>query len=234
MEVKPGKYTYDYPRASITSDCVIFGYDGGKLKILLIQRGIDPFKGMWAFPGGFLRMDETVEECARRELLEETGLATAYMEQFHTFSTVNRDPRGRVVTIAFFALVKISEVKGGDDAAKAAWFDLDALPELAFDHAQILEVAKQKLKERMHFEPVGFELIDEPFKMPDLQNLYEEILGVQFDRGNFSKKMLAMDILEETGDRAPDASRRIPKMYRFNKEKYQMMKEKGKGFSVEF
>lgn len=234
MQVKPGSFTYAYARANITTDCVIFGYDGKRLKVLLVKRGIDPFKGMWAFPGGFLQMDETAEECARRELSEETGLTVRYFEQFHTFSRVDRDPRDRVVTIAYFALVKISEVKGGDDAEEAAWFDIDALPELAFDHGEILECAIKTLRERMHFEPIGFNLIDEPFKMPDLQNLYEEILGVQFDRGNFSKKMLAMDILEETGDRAPDSSRRIPKFYRFNADKYQLMKEKGKGFSVEF
>lgn len=232
MVVEKGTYTYEYPRPSVTTDCVIFGYDGNNLKVLLVQRGIEPYKGQWAFPGGFLQMTETASECAKRELKEETGLENAYMEQFHTFSDVERDPRGRVITIAYLALVKIADVEGGDDAARAEWFPLSEIPQLAFDHDRILRMAFIKLKERMHFEPVGFELLPETFKLPELQNLYEAILEVHFDRANFAKKMLAMDILDETGERAPDASRRIPKMYRFNKKKYDEMKSKG--FRLEF
>lgn len=232
MVVEKGCYTYEYPRPSVTTDCVIFGYDGRDIKVLLIQRGIEPFKGMWAFPGGFLQMNETASECAARELKEETGLEEAFMEQFHTFSSVDRDPRGRVITIAYLALVKISDVRGGDDAASAKWFSLSEIPSLAFDHDMILRMAFAKLKERIHFEPVGFELLPETFKMPDLQNLYESILEVHFDRANFSKKMLAMDILDEAEGRAADASRRIPKFYRFNKQKYEAMK--AKGFRLEF
>ena len=114
-----GTYTYDYPRPAVTTDCVIFGYDGKELKVLLIERGIEPFKGCWAFPGGFLTMDEDALAGARRELKEETGLEDAFIEQFHTFSEPGRDPRGRVITIAHYALVKIQEVEGGDDAARA-------------------------------------------------------------------------------------------------------------------
>ena len=128
------KYHYKYPHPSVTTDCVVFGYDGLRLNVLLIERGADPFKGHWAFPGGFLNIDESAQQGAKRELFEETGLRDADIRQFHTFSAVNRDPRERVISIAYYALVRISEVKGGDDAAKAQWFPLDSVPPLAFDH----------------------------------------------------------------------------------------------------
>ena len=231
MTVK-GTYTYDYPRPAVTTDCVIFGYDGKELKVLLIERGIEPFKGCWAFPGGFLNMDEDALAGARRELKEETGLENAFIEQFHTFSEPGRDPRGRVITIAHYALVKIQEVEGGDDAAQARWFPIGEVPPLAFDHDRILRMAMSRLKERIHFEPVGFELLPDVFTMPELQNLYESILEVHFDRRNFASKMLKLGILEDTGDRPAGASSRIPVSYRFNKEKYNELK--AKGFRLEF
>ena len=231
MAVK-GTYTYDYPRPAVTTDCVIFGYDGKELKVLLIERGIEPFKGSWAFPGGFLNMDEDALAGARRELKEETGLEDAFIEQFHTFSEPGRDPRGRVITIAHYALVKIQEVEGGDDAAQARWFPIGEVPPLAFDHDRILRMAMSRLKERIHFEPVGFELLPDVFTMPQLQNLYEAILEVHFDRRNFASKMLKLGILEDTGDRPAGASSRIPVSYRFNKEKYNELK--AKGFRLEF
>ena len=231
MTVK-GTYTYDYPRPAVTTDCVIFGYDGKELKVLLIERGIEPFKGRWAFPGGFLNMDEDALAGARRELKEETGLEDAFIEQFHTFSEPGRDPRGRVITIAHYALVKIQEVEGGDDAAQARWFPIGEVPPLAFDHDRILRMAMSRLKEKIHFEPVGFELLPDVFTMPQLQNLYEAILEVHFDRRNFASKMLKLGILEDTGDRPAGASSRIPVSYRFNKEKYNELK--AKGFRLEF
>ena len=231
MTVK-GTYTYDYPRPAVTTDCVIFGYDGKELKVLLIERGIEPFKACWAFPGGFLNMDEDALAGARRELKEETGLENAFIEQFHTFSEPGRDPRGRVITIAHYALVKIQEVEGGDDAAQARWFSIGEVPPLAFDHDRILRMAMSRLKEKIHFEPVGFELLPDVFTMPQLQNLYEAILEVHFDRRNFASKMLKLGILEDTGDRPAGASSRIPVSYRFNKEKYNELK--AKGFRLEF
>ena len=231
MAVK-GTYTYDYPRPAVTTDCVIFGYDGKELKVLLIERGIEPFKGCWAFPGGFLNMDEDALAGARRELKEETGLENAFIEQFHTFSEPGRDPRGRVITIAHYALVKIQEVEGGDDAAQARWFPIGEVPPLAFDHDRILRMAMSRLKEKIHFEPVGFELLPDVFTMPQLQNLYEAILEVHFDRRNFASKMLKLGILKDTGDRPAGASSRIPVSYRFNKEKYNELK--AKGFRLEF
>jgi 8-oxo-dGTP diphosphatase len=225
-------YSYKYPHPAVTADCVIFGFDGVSIKVLLIQRGIEPYKGQWAFPGGFLKMDETVEECAKRELEEETGLKSASVEQFYTFSAVNRDPRERVITVAHYALVRLSEVKGGDDAASAKWFAMNEIPSLAFDHDRILRLAVKCLKERICFEPIGFELLPEVFTMTELQNLYEAILEVKFDRRNFYNKMLKLGILSDAEPRPANASRRTPCKYHFNAEKYAELKQKG--FRLEF
>lgn len=225
-------YSYKYPHPAVTADCVIFGFDGVSIKVLLIQRGIEPYKGQWAFPGGFLKMNETVEECAKRELEEETGLKSTSVEQFYTFSGVNRDPRERVITVAHYALVRLSEVKGGDDAASAKWFAMNEIPSLAFDHDHILRLAVKCLKERICFEPIGFELLPEVFTMTELQNLYEAILEVKFDRRNFYNKMLKLGILSDAEPRPANASRRTPCKYRFNAEKYAELKQKG--FRLEF
>lgn len=232
MEESRMPYTYKYPHPSVTADCVIFGFDGISVKVLLIQRGVDPFKGKWALPGGFMKIDESAEECARRELEEETGLVNASVEQFYTFSDVNRDPRERVITVAHYALVNLSQVKGGDDAASASWFAMDEIPALAFDHDRILRMAVGRLKERICFEPIGFELLPDVFTMTELQNLYEAILEVKFDRRNFYNKMLKLGILSEAGPRPTGASRRTPVKYRFNAEKYAELKQKG--FRLEF
>lgn len=227
-----GTYTYEYQRPSVTTDCVIFGFDSEGLSVLLIERGIEPFKGYWAFPGGFMQMEEDADACARRELQEETGLGDVHVEQFGTFTDVNRDPRGRVVTIAYYALVKKSEVKGADDAAQAKWFPINNIPPLAFDHDRILRVALKALREKIHFEPVGFELLPEVFTMPQLQNLYESILDVNFDRRNFSNKMQKLGILTEIEDGMVRRGPRNPIKYSFNKDKYLQMKSKG--FRLEF
>ena len=196
-------YTYKYPHPAVTTDCVVFGFDGKELLVLLIQRGLDPYKGMWAFPGGFLRMDETAEECAKRELKEETGLELTKVRELGTFSGVNRDPRERVISIAFYSLARHSAVKGGDDAAKAKWWAIDDIPQLAFDHDYILRKAMKRIRQDIHFEPVGFDLLDEQFTIAELQRLYESILGVQFDRRNFYRKMLQTGVLEEVEDNEP-------------------------------
>ena len=226
-------YTYKYPRPSVTTDCVIFGYDTKEgLSVLLIKRGIEPFKDHWAFPGGFIKMDEDAETGARRELREETSLETAHIEQFGCFSEVNRDPRERVITIAYYALVKKSEVVGGDDASEAHWFPIDNVPPLAFDHDRILRVALKTLKEKIHFMPIGFELLPSVFTMPQLQELYESILEVKFDRRNFSNKMLKLGILTVVGERPKNAGTRIPVTYKFNEDNYNELKSKG--FRLEF
>ena len=140
------KYCYRYPHPAVTADCVIFGYEDNNIKVLLIQRGNEPYKGHWAFPGGFMNIDETAEQCALRELEEETGLKDVKVEQFYTFTDVNRDPRERVISIAYYGKIQLSNVKGSDDADDAQWFSLDEIPNLAFDHDLVLSKALEKIK----------------------------------------------------------------------------------------
>jgi 8-oxo-dGTP diphosphatase len=140
------KYCYRHPHPAVTADCVIFGYDDNNIKVLLIQRGNEPYKGHWAFPGGFMNIDETAEQCALRELEEETGLKDVKVEQFYTFTDVNRDPRERVISIAYYGKIQLSNVKGSDDADDAQWFSLDEIPNLAFDHDLVLSKALEKIK----------------------------------------------------------------------------------------
>src|SRR3954470_3435357 len=158
-------HTYEYPRPALTVDAVVFGFDAGELKLLLIRRGLAPFKGKWALPGGFVRVDETLDDAARRELQEETGLTNVFLEQLYPFGAVDRDPRERVVSVAYYALVKLAEhpAAGASDASDAGWFPLSGLPSLAFDHADILQAAWQRLRGKVRCEPIGFELLPEKF-----------------------------------------------------------------------
>src|SRR5215471_9782766 len=159
--MKEVPYSYQYPRAALTVDCVVFGFDEGDLKVLLIERGLEPFKGRWALPGGFVRVDETLDVAARRELQEEAGLTNVFLEQLYTFGEVNRDPRERVVSVAYYALVNLSEhaAKAATDAANARWFPVSKVPRLAFDHAKILDTAITRLKGKVRYQPIGFELL---------------------------------------------------------------------------
>lgn len=204
------KYTYEYPRPALTADCVIFGFDGNALNVLLIERGVEPYKGYWALPGGFMRMDETIDECARRELMEETQVKDIYIEQFRVFSSTNRDPRGRVVTVAFIALVRPEAhvVKGGDDARVAMWFNCEEIPPLAFDHEEILAAAREHLREVLRVRPVAFNLLNVAFTIDELRRVYEVINNTTYDRRNFTRKAMQTgtivdadlpDIQEEPG-----------------------------------
>lgn len=226
------RYCYKYPHPAVTTDCVIFGFDGSDLKILLVERGVDPYKGHWALPGGFLKPDESAEEGAMRELKEETGLETAYMEQFHTYSEPGRDPRERVITIAYFALVKLCDVVGGDDAAQARWFSVKDVPRLAFDHDVILRDALARLRERIHFHPIGYDLLPEKFTLKALQTLYESVLGVRFDRRNFAKKMHHLELLTQLDETVWPTPKREAFLYSFNLDKYRELKQRG--FRLEF
>lgn len=225
-------YCYKYPHPAVTTDCVIFGFDGCSLNILLIRRGIEPFKDHWAFPGGFLNIGESAEDGALRELREETGVSDAYIEQFHTYSDPKRDPRERVITIAFIALIRIQNVSGGDDAAEARWFPVDKVPQLAFDHDLILRDALNRLRERIHFRPIGHDLLPEKFTLRQLQSLYEAILGISFDRRNFAKKMLHFNILTRLDETTWASPRRPATLYTFNLDNYSALKQRG--FRLEF
>ena len=216
------KYHYKYPHPSVTTDCVVFGYDGLRLNVLLIERGADPFKGHWAFPGGFLNIDESAQQGAKRELFEETGLRDAHIHQFHTFSAVNRDPRERVISIAYYALVRICEVKGGDDAAKAQWFPLDSVPPLAFDHDMMLRMAIKELRRQIHFEPIGLELLPEKFTMTQFRHLYEAILNKKCNHRHFSTEMLKTGLLTQLNE-TKAANNKATSLYKFDKENYNQM-----------
>ena len=239
---KKGQYTYEYPHPAVTADCVVFGYDGKELKVLLIKRGQEKeasttaFVGFWALPGGFLDVekDKTIAYTAQRELKEETGLKLSVKDfrEVATYSHIKRDPRERVITIAQYALVKLAEVQANTDAEKAEWRSWNDIPSLAFDHDKILRDAFSKLKRDIHFEPVGFDLLPEIFTLPQLQNLYESILEVKFDRRNFASKMKHYEILSEVASDAPRKGTRTPILYRFNKENYDRLKRNG--FQLEF
>ena len=233
MELQ-GKYTYEYPRPAVTTDCVIFGFDEGELKVLLIERGIEPYLGKWALPGGFVDMDENAESCARRKLVQETGLENIYMEQLYTFSDVDRDPRYRVISIAYYALVKLSDydAQAGTDTTNIRWFSISDIPELAFDHIRILETAKDRLKGKIKYQPIGFELLPEKFTMPDLLHLYETVLQTKLDDRNFRKKILGYDLLIDLKEQQRGARNRAPKLYSFDKKRYEELSKAGFYFEL--
>ncbi|MCQ2322571.1 MAG: NUDIX hydrolase [Bacteroidales bacterium] len=164
-------FVYQYPHPAVTTDCVIFGLEDGLLKVLLVERGDEPCKGCWAFPGGFLNPDETVEQGALRELQEETGLDSAYMEQVGVFSDPDRDPRERVITVAFFSVMHVKNVRAGDDAAKAKWLPVNDLPELAFDHDRILKTALKRFRERLVIEPDFLRKMPDSFSEKEMENV---------------------------------------------------------------
>ncbi|MCP3062755.1 NUDIX hydrolase [Myxococcus sp. K38C18041901] len=227
-------HTYEYPRPALTVDCVVFGLDDDDLKVLLIQRGVEPFQGRWALPGGFVRMDESLDEAARRELEEESGIRPGHLEQLFTFGTPERDPRGRVVTVAYFALVKLSAhtLRAATDAREAAWFSVWDTPKLAFDHADILNTALLRLKGKVRYQPIGFELLPPKFTLTQLQRLYEIVLERELDKRNFRKKILAMDLLEELDEVEQDVSHRAARLYRFDHKKYRQLEKAGFNFEL--
>lgn len=217
-------FTYEYPHPAVTTDSVVFGFDGRELHLLLIERGGEPYKGCWALPGGFVRMNETVEEGAMRELAEETNVRDVFLEQYHVFSSVDRDPRERVITVAFIALVRKSDYRllAGDDAARASWFLADELPVLAFDHNEIIDMGREKLREMLRTKPVAFRLLDKKFSMAELQRLYEVINGTQYDRRNFSRKVISSGLVHGIGAFAAAAMPGRPaEMYTFDEEAYE-------------
>ena len=231
-------YTYDYPRPSLTVDCIIFGLDeSSRLKVLLIQRAKDPFKDAWALPGGFVSEKETLEEAALRELKEETGVEDLFIEQLFTFGNPERDPRGRVVTVAYYALINLSEHKiGADtDAKDVKWFLIDELPQLAFDHQTILDLAISRLRGKVRYQPIGFELLPEEFTLTQLQNLYEAVLGLTKNTGlnkrNFRTKILNMAILKE-GSILRGVAHRPAQLYRFDLDMYKEYVNKGFNFEI--
>ena len=226
-------FTYEYPRPALTVDCAVFGFDGGGLQILLIRRGVEPFLGAWALPGGFVQMEEELDAAARRELMEETHLRNVFLEQLFTFGTLGRDPRGRVVSVTYYGLVRPDQhpATGDTDAAEAVWHPMDDLPALAFDHAKILEMALTRLRGKICYQPIGFELLPKKFTLTQLQGLYEAILGQSIDKRNFRKKLLAFDFVVPTEEYTLGAHRPA-RLHRFDRRRYDALARKGFHFEL--
>ncbi|MGC4031953.1 MAG: NUDIX domain-containing protein [Tepidisphaeraceae bacterium] len=227
-------YTYEYPHPAVTVDCVLFGFDESGLKVLLIQRAVEPYKNLWAFPGGFVRMDESLYDAAVRELRQETGLDGVFLEQLYTFGTPDRDPRERTISVAYYALVSLAgrQPHAATDAASAAWFLLDHLPLLAFDHLPIFHHAFARLRLKIRYAPIGFELLPKKFTLSQLQYLYETILRRPLDKRNFRKKILSFDVLKETGEMQTSVSHRAARLYQFDEKKYQKLLAGGFHFEL--
>lgn len=226
--------SYTYPRPALAVDCVVFGLDEGALKVLLIRRGAEPFAGRWALPGGFVHEDESVDDAARRELAEEAGVEKVYLEQLYTFGDVDRDPRGRVVSVAYYALVKLSDhkVRAATDAREAAWFAADDLPKLAFDHDQIVDKAIERLRGKVRYQPVGFELLPKKFTLTALQRVYECILDGELDKRNFRKKVLSTGLLIELDEVEQDVAHRAARLYMFDEKTYRKLSRDGFLFEI--
>jgi 8-oxo-dGTP diphosphatase len=220
-------YQYEYPHPAVTTDIVIFTVRDNQLKLLLIMRKGEPFQGKWALPGGFVQLDEDLETSARRELAEETGVSGVYLEQLYTFGAVNRDPRERVITVAYYALISSDKtvLQASTDAEAVGWFSMDDLPKLAFDHQQIVDKAHERLVAKLDYSTIAFQFLPNEFTLTELQDVYEIILREEMDRRNFRKWALALDQIEETGEMRCDGPHRPAKLYRVtNPDKVEIIK----------
>ena len=219
----------------VAVDAVVFGYfDKKDLQILLIKRKIDPYKGGWALPGGLVLEDENLDDAVKRELQEEAGIKPDFLEQLYTFGNVGRDPRNRVVSVAYLGLVNPSyhQLFADSDAEDAQWFDVNALPTLAFDHQEIIDRALERLRSKLQYQPIGFNLLREEFPFSDLERLYSTILGKEIDRRNFRKKILSFELLTPTLLQKKEGSGRPAKLFTFNKNKYQQLEKEGFYFEI--
>ena len=209
-------FCYDYPHPAVTTDIALFTIREERLAVLLIRRRAAPFQGCWALPGGFVEMNECLEDCALRELAEETGVTGVYLEQLYTFGKPDRDPRERIISVTYYALApsEILSPVAGSDAAEVAWFAMDALPELAFDHREVIALAQQRLRAKLDYSTVAFGFMQEEFTLGELQKVYETIRGEALDKRNFRKHILALDLISETGTSRRVGSHRPAKLYR--------------------
>jgi 8-oxo-dGTP diphosphatase len=228
------KHEYPFARPALTVDCVVFGLDGECLKVLLIERDLPPFEGRRALPGGFVRVDESVEDAARRELAEETGISGVFLEQLYTFGDLHRDPRERVVSVAYYALVNLRDhrVRAATDARTAGWFPVADVRDLAFDHDRILATARERLRGKVRYQPIGFELLPPRFTLFQLQQLYEHVLETPLDKRNFRRKVLSYGLLDELDEWEQGVPHRAARLYRFNRTKYRSLSKQGFLFEV--
>lgn len=222
-------YTYKYPRPMVTVDTVIFTVQDDDLKVLLVKRGVEPHKGGWAIPGGFVHLDESLEDAARRELYEETNVRDLYLEQLYTFGSPDRDPRGRVISVSYFALISAEkrELIARTDSTEVGWFSVYKLPALAFDHADIIEYALKRLRYKLDYTSAGFQLLPRKFTLTELQQMYEVILAKKLDKRNFRKKILSLNILTPLDESKMEGPHRPAKLYEFNQDQFVFWKEKG-------
>lgn len=221
----------------VSVDAVVFGYDQEKgVSVLLIKRKNEPFKKMWALPGGLVLNDETLDKAVTRELKEEAGIDVNYLEQLYSFGSPDRDPRNYVVSVSYFALVRPQDYKlmAQTDAEDVGWFSTKKLPKLAFDHKKIIDTAVRRLRDKITYEPIGFELLEKEFPFSDLEKLYQTLLDHDIDRRNFKKKILSLGILEELDETIQRKSGRPARLFKFNKKKYFELKEKGYHFDIFF
>lgn len=229
-------FQYEHARPSVTVDCVVAGVDLSEedLKVLLVQRGEEPYRGWWALPGGFVRMDETLEQAAARELDEESGLRDVYLEQLYTFGQPDRDPRDRVISVAYMALVNMEGrlPEATTDAVDAGWFSLDELPRLAFDHSTIIDMALERLRGKVTYQAVAFEFLPAKFTLTQLQRVIEIIVGSRMDKRNFRKKILSLGVLEPLDEIEKDVARRAARLYRFNRDRYNERLTQGLEFQI--
>jgi len=231
-------HTYKYPRPALAVDCVVFGYDPGSgLQVILVRRGEPPFPDQWALPGGHVEEGETLETAASRELDEETGARVSYLEQLYTFADPGRDPRGWVVSVAYYALVRTTdyELQGGDDAIEARWFPVkQALKKgfLVFDHTDILRMALERLRGKIRYAPIGFNLLPPSFSIGTLRQLYEVVLGRPLNKSNFQKRIRKLGVLVESDDMQENVSHRPAKLYRFSKRAYDKAVRDGVNFEI--
>ncbi|MCB0736993.1 MAG: NUDIX hydrolase [Bacteroidetes bacterium] len=224
----------DFYKFAVSVDCVIFGFSGDDLEVLLIKRGTEPFKGKWAVPGDLVYPFENIDDAAKRVLGELTGLTDMYFDQSKSFGEVNRHPIGRVVTIGYFSLIKKDEQnpKASSWAEQLEWHKLNKLPDLAFDHNQILEASMERLRKRVRRQPIGFNLLPDKFTLLELKALYESVLGEPFDKSNFRKKFLDMDLLTDINQRQTNVKHRPAKLFSFNQKRYEELTERGFNFSI--
>lgn len=210
------QHCYQYPHPAVTTDVVVFTIRDDRLQLLLIRRGGEPFKGMWALPGGFLEIDEDLDQCAARELEEETGLTEVYLEQLYTFGKPQRDPRERVISVAYYALISSQKVRlqAASDAAEAAWFSVSDLPPLAFDHQEIIRAAHSRLAAKLDYSTIAFQFLPESFTLGELQGIYETLMDSELDKRNFRKWALALEQIEETDELRRLGSHRPARVYR--------------------
>ncbi len=211
----------------VAVDIVIFTIQAGVLKVLLVKRRIEPFLGQYAIPGGFVLEDEDLDQAALRELKEETGVGDVYLEQLYSFGDVKRDPRGRVISVAYFALISADRpLHAGTDASEAAWWPVQQLPSLVFDHAAILKYSLERLRNKLEYTTVGFQLLPEKFTLTELQAVYEAILEKTLDKRNFRRKMAQLKILKPLKE-YQHGGRRPAQLFRFVAPRFEKLKDKG-------